>query len=293
MGFHIAPPERQPSMQLTDGRILAWSEWGPINGMPVLFCTGAAMSGSLGFGSGDLARLGQRLVAVDRPGLGRSDSHPEKDLFSWANDMRQLIESHNLRNPTAVGFSQGTPFALVLAAENIVSAVAIVSGQDDLNDPRITPQLQAEVAEFLGNIQRDPDGFEQGFAQIATLNALWQLIIGMSSERDRSVYLRPDFSEAYRRSLEEGFIRGARPYVRDLVNAFSPWPFKLEAIGVPVDLWYGSMDASTVHSPDFGVTMAARLPNASRFLEPEEGGSILWTRSGEILGRLKSRVTGN
>lgn len=49
----VTPPERQAAMRLADGRALAWSEWGPAEGLPVLFCTGAALSGSLGFGAED------------------------------------------------------------------------------------------------------------------------------------------------------------------------------------------------------------------------------------------------
>lgn len=63
-----------------------------------------------------------------------------------------------------------------------------------------------------------------------------------------------------------------------------------EHITVPVELWYGGADTSTVHSPDFGATLATRLPNSTHTLEPREGGSILWTRARDILVRLRSRV---
>ncbi|WP_315790060.1 hypothetical protein [Fischerella sp. JS2] len=76
------PPERRARMQLHDDRILAWYEWGPVDGLPVLFCTGAGMSGWLGFGASDLPRLGLKLIAIDRPGLGLSEVHPHKTLSS-------------------------------------------------------------------------------------------------------------------------------------------------------------------------------------------------------------------
>ncbi|MBD1909329.1 MULTISPECIES: hypothetical protein [unclassified Leptolyngbya] len=64
------PPERQTFIRLQDSRKLAWSEGGSVNGTPVLCCTGAGMSGSLGFGIRHLPALGLRLIAIDRPGLG-------------------------------------------------------------------------------------------------------------------------------------------------------------------------------------------------------------------------------
>jgi 8-oxo-dGTP diphosphatase len=71
----------------------------------------------------------------------------------------------------------------------------------------------------------------------------------------------------------------------------SVWSFALEDITIPVDLWYGGLDTSPVHSPDFGATLASRLPQASHLLDPDEGGSILWTRSQDILSTLNSHVS--
>jgi hypothetical protein len=85
----------------------------------------------------------------------------------------------------------------------------------------------------------------------------------MSGERDRTLYLSNSFSQTYQRCLQEGFS-----YVRDLANAMSAWSFTLENIRVPVDLWYGGLDTSPVHSPDFGVTQAARLPRLPIFSIP-------------------------
>lgn len=113
----------------------------------------------------------------------------------------------------------------------------------------------------------------------------------MSAQRDRMLYESDTFSEAFQRALREGFEQGAQGYARDLVNTYSSWTVKLEDITVPVDLWYSSLDTSTVHFPDFGATLASRLPNASRTVDPQEGGSILWTRSGDILTKLKSHVS--
>jgi pimeloyl-ACP methyl ester carboxylesterase len=288
----VTPSERQAVIQLKGDRKLAWVEWGPEDGIPVLFCTGAGMSSSLGFGATHLPALGLRLMAIDRPGLGLSDSHPNKTLSSWVDDVRELIHVRNLHPALAVGFSQGAPFAFALAEAGLVEAIAIVSGQDELSHPSIKPLLHPDVAQMIAMVEQDAAAFEQHFSQIATWEGLWQLIINMSAERDRSLYLHDSFSQAYQRCLQEGFSQGAGGYSRDLVNAMSTWPFALEDITIPVDLWYGGLDTSPVHSPDFGVTLAARLPQANHILDPDEGGSILWTRSHEILSRLKSYVSG-
>ncbi|GGO36391.1 hypothetical protein GCM10008949_40220 [Deinococcus humi] len=252
----------------------------------MVFCTGAAMSGALGFGADRLGALDVRLIVPDRPGLGRSDPHPEKTLDSWVADVQCLLHTTRLQKVRVVGFSQGAPFALALAGADLVGAAALVSPQDDLRHPALTPLLLPDVADMVNAIATDPDGFEAAFASFATAEGLWNLILGMSGERDRLVYLDSTFHAAYRQTLDEGFVRGARPYARDLVNALGSWPYQPEEMCVPVDLWFGGQDTSTVHSPDFGVILAKRLPHAKRFLDVNEGGSILWTRAHEILERL-------
>ncbi|BAT54842.1 alpha/beta hydrolase, putative [Nostoc sp. NIES-3756] len=299
MNNFVTPPERQTTMQLKDSRKLAWSEWGPVDGVPVLFCTGAGMSGWLGFGTSYLPELGLRLIAIDRPGLGLSTPHPKKTLSSWADDTQEFIQAHNLDNVLAVGFSQGAPFAFTLAGCGLVKAIAIVSGQDELFHPSLKPLLHPDVARMVTAIEQDAVEFERQFAQIATADGLWQLIINMSAEcdglrptfGDRHLYQSDLFAPAYQQALKEGFAQGANGYTRDLVNALSPWPVKLEDINVPVNLWYGALDTSTVHSPDFGATLALRLPNVSHIVDPQQGGSILWTRARDILAKLKSYVS--
>jgi pimeloyl-ACP methyl ester carboxylesterase len=249
------------------------------------------MSSSLGFGATHLPALGLRLLAIDRPGLGLSDPHPNKTLSSWVDDVRELINIRNLHPILAVGFSQGAPFTFALAEARLVEAIAIVSGQDELSHPSSRPLLHPDVAQMVAAVEQDAVAFEQHFSQIATWKGLWQLIVNISAECDRALYLNDSFSQAYQRCLQEGFFQGARGYARDLVNAVSAWSFALEDITIPVDLWYGGLDTSPVHSPDFGVTLAARLPQATHILDPNEGGSILWRRSHDILSKLKSHVS--
>lgn len=244
------------------------------------------MSGWLGFGVSALEALNLKLLAIDRPGLGLSDPHPHKTLTSWVDDIQELIHTQELQSVLAVGFSQGAPFALTLAAHHLVQSLALVSGQDELSHPALKPLLHPDVTGMLTAAQQDSVVFEQHFAQIATAEGLWQLIIGMSGESDRVLYESEPFSTAYQRALPEGFSQGGQGYARDLVNALL-WTVDVENITVPVDLWYGALDTSTVHSPDFGVTPASRLQHASHTLDPQAGGSILWTRAGDILSQLK------
>jgi pimeloyl-ACP methyl ester carboxylesterase len=275
---------RQCTTILPAGRTLAWSEWGPEDGRPLLFCTGAGMSGSLGFGLELLDSLNLRLLAVDRPGLGRSSPDPTKGLDSWVKDIRQLMRHLKVADVLALGFSQGAPFAYALAAAGLVSKLGIVAGQDDFSHCRLSELGQ--VAEMVRAAESDPAGFEMWIESTASPTWLWSLILDMSSTRDRGLYLKPDFAAAYQACLSEGFVQGPKGYAQDTRIALSKWPFELEEIRTPVSLWYGLQDTSPVHSPDFGELQSKRLPHAELHQLQDEGGSVLWTHSKPILNEL-------
>ncbi|WP_315790061.1 hypothetical protein [Fischerella sp. JS2] len=150
-----------------------------------------------------------------------------------------------------------------------MKAIAIVSGQDEFTHPRVRPLLHPDIESMVAAVQEDAVGFEKQFSQMATPDGLWRLIIWMSAQCDRVLYESDTFSQAYQRALQEGFSQGTQGYVRGLVNTFSSWPVKLEEITIPVDLWYGGLDTSSVHSPDFGTTLALHLAIASYTIDPE------------------------
>ncbi len=282
----VTDPERLGTTRLPDGRALAWAEWGPRDGFPVVFCPGAGWSRWLGFGPDAVHELGVRLVSVDRPGLGGSDPSPGRTLPDWAEDVRAL----GLDRPAVVGFSQGAPFALACAAAGVASAVAVVSGGDELAHPAFADALVPDVRRLVDLVAADPAGAEADFAAFGNAGSMFRMSVDGGPDVDREIYLRPEFEKAFRRALEEGFARGGAGYARDTVLHMARWPFRVEDVAVPVDLWYGGRDANPTHSPDLGATLERRLPDARRHLLPEAGGGLLWTHAGDVLRELTSRA---
>jgi len=284
----LQDPVRTGTTLLPDGRQLGWAEWGPSSGSPVLFCPGAGMSRWMGLGAGVLERLAVRLISVDRPGLGSSTPAPGIQLWDWATDIQHFATAQGLNGLAAIGYSQGAPFALACAAGGGVTAVAIVAGTDELAHPALRTALHPEVAKLVDLVATEPARAEAFFAGMSP-QMMWDMVMGMSSEADRAVFSEPSFAAAYRRALDEGFAQGSAGYVRDTLLAKSRWPFDVEAVRVPVDLWYGGLDTSPVHSPDFGESLGRRLPSARRHLLPQVGSALLWTHSEDILASLLAR----
>lgn len=261
---------------------MAWSEWGPAGGTPVLLSPGAGTSGALGFATDALDRLGVRLIAVDRPGLGGSDPSPNRTLLDGAADVRALATALSLEWPAIVGFSQGAPLALACAANGVVSAAAVVSGTDELWALRdsLPPQLQPQI-ELAAS---DPAAAE-GMFRSMTPEMLLAMVDG-SPEVDLAVYRHPAFAPAFAAAVHEAFVRGPDGFARDTLLAMQRWPFDPATIRVPVHLWYGAVDASPFHSVDHGASLSRRIPNSERTVIPEAAGAILWTHGAEILAAL-------
>ncbi len=267
----------------TTGRKLAWSEWGARDGRVVVFCPGAGMAGALPFGSDAAERLSLRIISVDRPGLGGSDEHREKNFESWAKDIAELLKSFGCDTAPVIGFSQGAVFALALGAHGVASSVTAVSGTDELTHPEVKALLSEQISGFVQYAENDPAGLEREIAGSASAEWLWQMIETMSGNKDREIYARDDFAPAYREALAQGFRQGAAGYARDTVLASAAWPFRVEDINCPVYLWYGLEDMSPVHSPDHGAILASRITGAKLMQIEGHGSAILWTHATEIL----------
>jgi len=288
MDPRVSPPARRGVVGVAPARKLAWSEWGPSDGVPVLFSPGAATSGSLGLADGVVERAGVRLIAVDRPGLGRSDPAKGRTLLDTAADIRVLAAALALERPAMIGFSQGAPLALACAAAEVVSAVAVVSGTDELAGP-LRGMLPPPVRQMVEGAEADPAAAEAMFRGMMTPASLKEMVRVASPEVDRAVYLEPSFAAAFASAVDEGFAQGPDGYARDTLLVMQRWPFGLAAIRVAVHLWYGSLDASPFHSVDLGASLAERIPGATRTVVDGGGGSILWTHGTEILEALLAK----
>ncbi|GAA2458368.1 alpha/beta hydrolase [Streptomyces glaucus] len=276
----VAPPARVGEERLPDGRTLGWAEWGPPDGTPVLLCPGAATSRRLGFGASAVTGLGVRLISLDRPGLGASTPAPRRTLADFAADVRVFARLRGLGRPAMVGNSQGAPFALACAAAGAVGALAVVSGSDEVADPRFADALPPQLRHLVDLSLNAPQEAEEVFARF-TPQTMWDMVMSGSPACDLAVYQQEAFAAAYRDALREGFAQGAEGYARDTVLAMGRWNIDLPSISVPVDVWYGAQDFS--HSPDQGEGLAARIPGAVRHVVPGIGGALLWTKSHRIL----------
>lgn len=98
-----------PYITLSDGTEMYYTEYGPVDGQPIIFAHGWPLSSdawqvAMKF----FADRGFRAIAHDRRGHGRSSkTWHGNDLTTYAKDLSELVEHLDLRNLVVVGHSTG------------------------------------------------------------------------------------------------------------------------------------------------------------------------------------------
>src|SRR6266540_857937 len=137
-------PRIDDGIALPDGRWLAYAEFGDPEGRPVLFFHATPGYRRNPWATdAELRSAGVRLIAPDRPGVGRSTPQPHRRLLDWPDDVRQLADALALQRFAVVGFSNGGPHAAACACKlgPRVSGTALVAPLPPLDAPGAVRQL--------------------------------------------------------------------------------------------------------------------------------------------------------
>lgn len=124
----VADPDRL--LTLGDGRALALDDRGDPGGVPVVYFHGTPDSRLARHPDDGLAReLGVRLIAPDRPGIGRSDNDPERTPERCAADVASMLDLLGIERAGVLAWSAGSIPALAFAGRHPdrVSSVVLAS----------------------------------------------------------------------------------------------------------------------------------------------------------------------
>src|SRR5215475_7505918 len=122
---------RKDVVQLSDGGVLAFQEYGDPTGTPVIFCHGWPSSRTMAQLTDEPARaLGIRIVSPDRPGISGSSMQPDRKLSDWPRVVEQLVDDLEIDEFRILAISGGAPYAYgtAVAMPKRVHAIAIVGG---------------------------------------------------------------------------------------------------------------------------------------------------------------------
>ena len=255
------------------GRALAWREGGDAHGRPVLYCHGFPSSRLESCLADDAAcRHGLRLIAPDRPGLGRSDPAPGRSPAATAADLLALADHLGLARFAVLGVSAGGPYALALAAR-APERVATVTCVAPLAPPAGTAGMHAPARLALSLAHHWPRLFTALVARLAGPvrrhpERAVRLLRPWLPAADVRLLAEPAFAGPWAAALAEGLRQGGAG-AEDLVALVRRWDLDSAAVTAPVRLWHGLEDTQV--PPSHSRWLAQRLPRARLHPRPGHG----------------------
>jgi pimeloyl-ACP methyl ester carboxylesterase len=281
-------------LALGDGRTLAWKEYGPADGRPVLHFQGTPGSRYSRHAHEDVyERLGVRLVIFDRPGYGASDRLPGRAISVVADDAARLLDRLELDTVRASGGSGGGPHVLAFAANHPerVEAATVVVGMTPLNEEDVAGLIQINrdawyatregwdalrdlLAPMREEVLKDP---------LAGFKALMET----APPSDKAVMEDPDWQRVLVESVTEAFRPGAEGWVDEGMALNLDWDFDVADVRCSVTWWHGDSDANAPLAPVH--RLIDRMGGVDLRVWTDVGHLEPYHRYEEILGELLSR----
>lgn len=271
------PARWHQTLVLPDGRRLGYADYGDPAGRPVIGLHGTPGSRLMLQGGDEPARrLGIRLIAPDRPGLGLSDPQPGRSYGDHARDVAILADRLGIARFPVAGVSGGGPYAAACGAlipERLTGAV-VVSGVAPVRGPDATPGLQRKHRLLFGAGARAPAFLR---AIMTVVRRAWQRrpeatyrqVLAMNPPVDQAVMRQPDVRRALIEAALDAFRQGSSGPAAEVALFGRPWGFRLNQVTVPIKLWHGEEDRLVPVT--MGRHMASRMPRVRATFIPGAG----------------------
>jgi pimeloyl-ACP methyl ester carboxylesterase len=284
------------TIQVSDGRIVGAASAGKIDGPPVFHFHGNGSSRiEVRLIAETAARVGVRLIGLDRPGIGRSDAKPGFQILDWPDIVADVADQLGIESFAVEGISGGGAYAMAcaykipyrLSACGIISTVppSALMSQAGPGYLRVmwwmgihVPWLFRACACLLSRAMgSDEVSIEKYIVRVRAL-------LGPA---DQKLVDKPEIRRALVKALAESRRQGREANLHEKMTLVRPWGFEIEKIKFHrIFLWHGEEDrimpAAPVHQ------LAQALPHCTATFYPEEGHfSTMANHSDEILGALK------
>ncbi len=276
-GCPLFEMSRENLVQLQDGAVTAFEEYGDAKGVPVIFCHGWPSSRTMARLTDEPARdLGVWIISPDRPGISGSSLQPNRKLTDWPRIVGRIVDHLDIGEFRMLAISGGAPYAYAtaVAMPGRVRGIAIVSGAIPIAEVGDTEGLLPLYRWMLALYRARPRLLRRLFYLARPILSL-RPPVRLRPLLLKMLMLRPCDAESLRdaaafeavfesqrrawRGSAEGVIADAQIYAQ-------PWGFAIEDVRVPVRLWHGKEDRA--FSVRLAEEVANRLPNCkARFID--------------------------
>lgn len=288
---------RAPGEDAAGRASLSFVDHGSRDGRPVLDFHGtpsAHPEWRLALDDERLRRLGVRVVAIDRPGCGRSSFQLGRRVSDWPLDVAAVADALQLERFAVLGHSGGGPYALAcaLALPERLTGVGVVSCVGPHDRPELVPGLDHDVFRLRRLSLEKPRSARMVLRLMAasarpTPKRFVAQMLAALPEPDRRALEDADrrlaLLAAIRESLRDGPCGGQHDFA--LMSGRSE--IDPGAIATEVHLWHGELDRNA--TPAMGRYLAEAIPACNaRFLAGEGHISTLTSHTEAILDVLVS-----
>lgn len=269
IAFPVYAETAPETLVLADGRTLAFAQYGPLDGKPVIHSNGSGGSRLEWPGDAQMLNdIGVRFIGIDRPGHGLSDPQVDHTLLDWPNDVEQLADHLGIDQFYVEGWSAGDAYALSIAHElpDRVIAGAILSGIGPYDRPHPYAGLSEQIATWMKGARNQSETVFEFRAAMAeflngqTASGVGAMLAAGTAEDDVAVAQSPALQELMGANIKEGYRQGHEGPALDDIVINSPWGFRLQDIQTRFDVWQGEEDLNVPLIQ--GQYQASLLPNS-------------------------------
>lgn len=275
-----------------NGRRLAYARYGTAAGAPVFYFHGGLSSRlDIVFADELCQRRGIDLIALDRPGIGRSDFQSGRRLTDWPSDVAAVADDLGIHRFSVLGWSGGGPYVLAClqSMPTRIAAAAIVAGMAPITERARLRELGMLADRVLFPLSRRCTPLAVGLLALAKAQPAILIrasLLQSVSQADRDL-LAPLPISAVTDAFFEALRIGARGTVCDYRLLGGDWEVDWQAVG-PVTLWQGTEDLLV--PPAHAEALVGALPRARLKLLRGRGHFLLHAEADQVLMELAAAM---
>jgi pimeloyl-ACP methyl ester carboxylesterase len=283
------------------GRPLEVKEYGDPRGHPAFFFHGLIGSHYQAAYIAQQARqLGLRVIAPNRPGVGRSQFVERQSALEAVPDVEDMAAALDLDQFSVIGISGGTPYALACLHRlpSRIRTTTIISGMGPARLPRALEGMDRARRMALELGSRYPGLARQesrrwGERFRAAPGAFLKRLVSTWAAADQALFERKDVFDLFLNDLTQVFVDGDGPetFAQELrlYRNYGFSPAELPA-NHHVTLWHGLHDI--IVPPSMAWQMAQVLPRCEAHFVPG-GHFVAISISDQIMARMRQLLDGS